>query len=247
MVHAHFYTIIPEKNTFKKGETVNFVCTFGHPYEHEWEDARPPERVGLIEPDGTFVDLKDGVKTISVKGHGGKEVKALVCPVTPKKRGDSIFVLDSPELQRPEYGKCVQFFVKLVVHVKTQRGWDRAVGQPVEIVPLTRPYGLEAGFVFSGQALYQGKPLPGAIILIEKYNPFKAQKDKLPPDEMITRQVKTDPNGSFVCTLDEPGWWVISVSHVLPGARERKGKKLSLMLRGSLWLHVEERFSLGKQ
>ncbi len=52
--------------------------------------------------------------------------------------------------------------IKVVVHVQAQKGWDASAGDAIEIMPLTRPYGLQPGMVFQVQALWQQKPLAGA-------------------------------------------------------------------------------------
>lgn len=123
-----------------------------------------------------------------------------------------------------------------------QEGWDRKTGQVIEIVPLIRPYGVEPGFVFVGQAFLEGKPLEGATVEIEKYWPKAPHEDDLPDEAMITRVAKTGPNGLIMYTLDEPGWWVIAVS-AEHGQMKRDGKSYPVEVRGLFWIHVEESFT----
>jgi cobalt/nickel transport protein len=126
-----------------------------------------------------------------------------------------------------------------------EKGWDLAVGLPVEIIPLTRPYGWPAGAAFKGKAMAKGKALTRATVEIEKFNGFYVPKDRLPKDRLgeenaplITRTVKTDLMGYFVCTLDSPGWWILSVS--APGGKKvHEGKPYPVELRGCLWVYVE--------
>ncbi|MCK4284256.1 MAG: hypothetical protein KAX44_08065, partial [Candidatus Brocadiae bacterium] len=75
--------------------------------------------------------------------------------------------------------------------------------------------------------------------------------DALPKDQfgmedvpMITRVARTDVNGYLTYTLDEPGWWMISVS-AESGTATVNGKEYPRVLRGGLWLHVEERLTLS--
>jgi len=80
---------------------------------------------------------------------------------------------------------------------------------------------------------------------IEKFNGFYVPKDKMPLDRLgeenaplITRTTNTDRFGYFVCTLDSPGWWVISVS--APGGKKvHEGKTYPVEMRGCLWVYVE--------
>jgi cobalt/nickel transport protein len=125
------------------------------------------------------------------------------------------------------------------LHVRTQNGWDNAVGGGQELVPLTRPYGLRAGAVF--QALLRGPGPAGALVEVERYNP-SPPKD-LPPDEHITRAVKTDPNGVATVTLPDPGWWAITAVRD-GGTRERDGKNYPVKARCTFWVHVDDTIPL---
>ena len=127
--------------------------------------------------------------------------------------------------------------IKVVYHVQTQNGWDAATGQAFEIVPLTRPYGLQPGVAFQGQALLAGKPLAGAMVEVERYNPTPP-KD-LPPDEQITRRVKADPNGVFTGTLTDAGWWCLT-SERDGGRREHEGKMYPVRQRATFWVFVDD-------
>src|SRR5947209_3902759 len=131
----------------------------------------------------------------------------------------------------------LQDTVKAVLHVQAQKSWDAAAGQAFEMVPLTRPYGLQPGMAFQAQALVEGKPLAGAMVEIEHYNPVAPKE--LPPDEHITRTAKTDPNGVVTCTLTQPGWWCVA-AHRDGGRRERDGKAYPVRQRAILWVFVDD-------
>src|SRR5262249_41914517 len=104
--------------------------------------------------------------------------------------------------------------------------------------PLTRPYGLQPGMVFQGRARRDGKPLASALVEVERYN--SSPPKELPPDEQITRQVKTDPNGVFTCTLTDPGWCCVTVE-TEGGRRERDGKMFPVKRRATFWVYVDEK------
>jgi cobalt/nickel transport protein len=129
--------------------------------------------------------------------------------------------------------------VKLIYHaLESQRGWDHVVGSGLELVPLTRPYGLEPGLVFQAQALLDSKVQSGALVEIERYNPAPPKQGTLPPDEQITRQMKTDPNGILTCTLPDAGWWVITVT-IDGGKQEKDGKEFRIRKRSTLVVYVD--------
>src|SRR5262249_41576873 len=134
--------------------------------------------------------------------------------------------------------------VRVVLHVQTQKGWDAKNGAGLDMVPLTRPYGLQAGMVFQAQVLApvvalgapKNQPLPGSLVEVERYNPQPPKE--LPPDEQITRAVKTDPNGVVTCTLTEPGWWCLTARRD-GGTRQHQGTAYPVRERVTLWVYVD--------
>jgi uncharacterized GH25 family protein len=139
----------------------------------------------------------------------------------------------------------VHDIVKVVYHVQAQKGWDGMVQKEFEWSPLTRPYGLQPGAVFQAQ-LNRGvppdgrllKPVVATVVEVERYNATPPKE--LPPDEFITRTVKTDPNGVATCNLPEPGWWCLTASRD-GGEREHQGKRYPVKERSTLWVFVDEK------
>ena len=177
--------------------------------------------------------------------ESGENRKAYEVEYQPAEPVDYYLCLEGAPYFIPEEKLFWQDYVKEVWHVMAEKGWDQKVGLEMEIVPLTRPYGWPAGSVFAGQALFKGKPLKGATVEVEKFNGFFVSKDKLPKDRfgegngpLITRALKTNVAGYFSCTLDSPGWWVISVSHE-DGKKTHEGKQYPVEKRGCLWVYME--------
>jgi hypothetical protein len=56
---------------------------------------------------------------------------------------------------------------------------------------------------------------------------------------MVTRETKSDPNGIFSFTLDEPGVWVVCASHTVDTM-----EGYDLDIRGILMVPIEEELSL---
>jgi len=123
-------------------------------------------------------------------------------------------------------------YAKAIIHCGEEAwtGWDAVVGQEAEVVPLTRPYGIEEGFVFSGKALFNGEPLTDAVVEVEKYHSkeeaepivsLAEEKFKEDPPMMFTRVVKTNERGEFSYTLDEPGIWFIGAYAEEDGMEKR--------------------------
>src|SRR5262245_61433834 len=196
---AHFNMLLPQSASAKKGETVTLTYQWGHPFEHQLFDAPLPQSLIVVSPDGKKTDLTKNTEAIKRPGADKKDVTVRRFSFTAAERGDYVFVLQTPPIWMDEEQEFFHDTVKAVLHVQAQKGWDASVGQGFEVVPLTRPYGLQPGLVFQVQALLDGKPVPRALVEIERYN--AAPPKQLPPDEQITRSVKTDPNGVATCTL----------------------------------------------
>jgi cobalt/nickel transport protein len=235
-VQAHYNMLLPQSSSGKRGEAVTLVYQWGHPFEHQLFDAPKPEHVAVVAPDGTARDLTGKVESLTLTAADGKNVKAFQVRFTPDQRGDYLVVLNAPPIWMPEDEEFLHDTVKVIVHVQAQNGWDTGAAQQLELMPLTRPYGLQPGMVFQAQALAEGKPLAGALVEIERYNP--ASPAKLPPDEHITRSAKTDPNGIVTTTLTEPGWWCLTAQRA-GGMREHEGKKYPVKQRTTLWVMVD--------
>jgi cobalt/nickel transport protein len=236
--HAHFNMLLPDRPAVKRGETAMLLYQWGHPFEHQLFDAPAPQAVRVIGPHGQKTDLLQNLEKIEQPVGEGKTVVAYHCRFTPKLRGDYLFVLHTLPIWMEEDQEFLEDLVKVVLHVQVQKGWDRIAGEHFELVPLTRPYGLEPGTVFQIQALADGKPLSGSHIEVEHYHP--APPPELPPDEQITRIVKSDPSGVATCTLAEPGWWCLT-AHRDHGQREHNGKSYPVRQRVTFWVFVDER------
>jgi cobalt/nickel transport protein len=241
--HVHIYWPQVEGCYGKPGEAVRWRYFWGHPFEMAMDDAEPP-RFFIFTPQGK----KEAVpaKEITLQdADSGKARKAFEVEYKPAGPGDYYLCLEAVPIFIPEEKVFWQDYVKAPWHVGAEKGWDKAVGLEMEIVPLTRPYGWPGGSVFKGKALNKGRPLKTALVEIEKFHGFPVAQDKLPKDRhgeenapLITRTAKTDLMGYFVCTLDSPGWWIISVA-TEGGKKVREGKPYPVEKRGCLWVYVE--------
>jgi cobalt/nickel transport protein len=255
---AHYNMLLLDKHSVKKDEAVTLTYQWGHPFEHQLFDAPQPEKLIVLAPDGKATDLTKSLEKTTVPAAEGKKVTAYRVKFTPEQRGDYVFVLQTPPIWMEEDQEFLQDTVKVVVHVQAQKGWDAALSPDFEPVPLTRPYGLQPGMVFQTRTKavlpvpFEGKPgelpplnpplklqpLGGALVEVERYN--AAPPKELPPDEHITRVVKTDPGGVATCTLTDPGWWSVTAYH-FGGQREHEGKKYPVRQRATLWVFVDEK------
>jgi len=247
---AHFHTFWPDTHSGygMPGERIAWQYFWGHPYEMILFDALKPN-VYVVTPEGKKQPLALQPATM-LDPETSRTRRTYTFAYEPATVGDSWLVLEAPPYPIEEEGEAVQDYVKQCVHVMAQKGWDRRLGLPIELVPLTMPYGLEAGFCFKARAYLDGRPLADATVEIEKFNGFHVREDALPVDEfgmenvpMVTRVAKTDANGYVTCTLDEPGWWMVSVS-AESGTVTVDGTEYPRVLRGGLWVPVEKPFTV---
>jgi cobalt/nickel transport protein len=236
---AHYNMVLPNRASARKGDEVTFTYQWGHPFEHELFDAPSPESVFVLEPNGKKTDLIKTLEKVATLSADKKEVTAYRWKFTPNDRGDYVFFLTAPPIWLEEEEEFLQDTVKVVLHVQRQKGWDQCAGLDLELTPLTRPYGLQAGMVFQA-AIRATKPLAGALVEIEHYNAQPPRE--LPADEQITRTVKSDPQGIATCTLPEPGWWCLAAQG--PDAKKlRNGKEYCVRQRAIYWVYVDEKIA----
>jgi uncharacterized GH25 family protein len=223
---------------------MGFTYQWGHPYEHQLLDAPLPQSVIVLAPDGKKTDLTSQLERIELAGGEGKKVAGYRFRFTPPRRGDYLFLLQTPPIWMAEDGEFLQDTVKVILHVQSQRGWDSGLRADLEFRPLTRPYGLLPGMVF--QAQLEGRvnrtppraSLADFLVEVERYNLVPPKE--LPPDEFITRTARTDPQGVVTTTLPEPGWWALTAGRE-EGTREHEGKAQPVRRRSTLWVHVSEK------
>jgi len=235
---AHYNMLLPETASAKRGDTVAFLYQWGHPFEHQLFDAPAPRSLWALSPDGKKLDLSSTLEKVAVPGAEGKTVTAWRFRFKPEQRGDYVFLLAAEPIWMAEEQEFWQDSVKVVLHVQAQKNWD-AIGEPgFEIVPLTRPYGLQPGMVFQG-TLETGKANgSGLMVEVERYN--QSPPKTLPADEQITRTVKTDRNSTLTCSLPEAGWWGITAQRE-SGKMARNGKEYPTRQRTTFWIFVDEK------
>ena len=227
---AHFTMLLPggdlevtaDDYIATLGETKTVMILWGHPFEHVIFDCLVAPEVSLRDPEGGITKL-----TPSEIAVGGK--KAYQVSFTIEKLGDSILCA---KLTEEEHG--LVDYTKAVFHCGEEAwyGWEAQVEQKVEVIPYTRPYGLEEGFVFTGKALYNGAPLRGATVEVEMYHTKSVgdavvakTEERFPEDPpmMFTRVTTTNQSGEFAYTLDEPGIWFVGATKEVEGGLDERG------------------------
>lgn len=231
-VFAHFPILIHDAPLASEGQEVRVIFAVGHPYEQDYEDAEKPAELTAILPSGKKVSL---LETLQV-GHSEKNVKAWSLTYKPTQKGDTLLALSTvPDISG---NSIYQEFIKTYIHVEQQDGWRNRSGQPLEFMPLTRPYGVEPGDVFTGRLMKGDEPVSGIEVYIEHFE--EEVPEMFPAEPFITKVVVTDPNGVFSCTLPSAGWWICAAYVDDVGKAQHEGKEYNLNALAGLWVNVSE-------
>jgi cobalt/nickel transport protein len=214
------WDVAPEDYIAELGETKTIYMMWGHPYEHILFDMATVPEISVKKPDGTVEQLTPEEITVDGMNEDGElgTFKAYKASFTVDQDGDTVVFV-----KYEDHDEDMIDYTKAVIHsgVEMWEGWDAEVGQQTEIVPYMRPYGMEEGFVFSGQAMYNGQPLKDAPVEIEIYHTLdlgieivELAEEMFPADPpmIFTRLMKSNDNGEFVYSLDEPGIWFVGAT-----------------------------------
>lgn len=108
--------------------------------------------------------------------------------------------LDQPAKER--YSKSPKTLIQVGPGVGG--GWDRVLGLPLEIVPLSNPFNLTSGQTLPVRVLFQGKPLPDANL-----------GWAMPGDGEAPRgAIRTNARGEALIPIAQPGLMSIRLTHM---------------------------------
>jgi len=233
---AHFQEIIPSLPmvTEDDGTEVRLELTFTHPMDHgPVMDMAPPARVG-VRTGGATRDLTGDLTPVR---RGGGQAYDLVYTVAGP--GDHIFFVAPAPYWEPAEGKMIVHYAKVVVNAYgAEDGWDEPAGLPVEIEPLTRPYGLWTGNVFQGVVRKDGAPVPHAEVEVEyRSNGTVAA----PADPFVTQVIKADANGVFTYAMPRAGWWgFAALVEADEPMKAPSGAMVPVEEGGLIWVHTRD-------
>ena len=230
--HAHFGMIIPQASQVDRPGILEMLFMFSHPFENHAMDLVKPVQAG-VSLAGQKTDLMADLKKESLDGKSAWRLAYNI-----KRPGDYYFYMVPQAYWEPEEDCYIIHYTKVCVSaLGAEVGWDQPVGLAMEIMPLTRPYGLYAGNSFTGQVQYQGKALPGCTVEVEYYNPDGAKK--APTSSHITQEVRSDPNGVFSFSMPWKGWWGFAALHTDPNkTMDKDGKAKEVEQGGVFWIYV---------
>lgn len=197
---AHFQELIPSDDVLTDGGQVTLDLVFTHPMDRgPTMDMAMPRRFGVMRGD-TITDLTDRLEERKVDDQRAWQARDDV-----KEPGAAIyFVEPQPYWEAAEKKFIVHYAKVLVDGFASGENWDRLVGLPVEIEPLTRPTGLWTGNIFTGVVRKNGQPVPNAEIEVEYVNDGSVS---VPNPAFVTQVLKADGEGKFSYAMPRAGWW----------------------------------------
>jgi cobalt/nickel transport protein len=234
---AHFAMIIPSQDVVGKDDNKEIALTlqFTHPFEGSPQmQMDKPEKFGVVDNDHVL-DLLPGLKEKKIDGKSTWETTFRV-----RRPADYIFFLVPRPYWEPAEDKFIVHVTKVIVDaLGAEEGWDKPIakeaGLPVEIVPLTRPYSLYAGNVFTGQVFRDGKPVPNVEVEVEWWGKGMI---KAPTDTHVTQVVKADSKGIFTYAMARPGWWGFSALMEGSAPLKQAGQDKKVEVGAVIWVHA---------
>ena len=232
---AHFGMVIPSANIVgPDNRNVTVTLSFSHPFAGKGMDLERPVRFLLVRG-GERIDLTDRLRETRVMDHRAWKLEHRF-----KRPGVYQFVMEPKPYWEPAEDLYIIHYTKTIVGVfGDDQGWRTPVGLPMEIVPLTRPFGNYSGNSFSGRVLAAGKPLANATVEVEYDN--RGGHLAAPSEYHVTQEVRTDDNGVFTFTCPWPGWWGFSALHQAADTiRDPQGTPREVEEGGVLWIHLDK-------
>jgi len=242
-VSAHFGAIIPSDDivTQEDSKTVALQVKFIHPLEMDYMEMAKPKQFGVVHS-GKKMNLMTDLQKAKAKGPGqNQEVTFWTINYKIKRPGDYTFYVEPMPYWEPAEDVFIVHYTKVCVNaLGLEKGWDEPIGLETEIIPLTRPYGLWTGNLFTGQVLLKGKPVPFAEVEVEYLNesPGNPNIVKAPADPYVTQVVKADANGVFSYAMPRSGWWGFSALSEAEWTLKNDGKEKGVEIGAVFWVHT---------
>ena len=242
---AHFGTITPSDDivTQDDSKTLKLQFKFIHPMEMHYMEMVKPKQCAVVH-DGKKNDLLGTLEATKGKGLGQNEKFTFwTTDFQIRRPGDYTFYVEPTPYWEPAEDKFIVHYTKVCVNaLGLEKGWDQPVGLETEIVPLTRPYGLWTGNLFTGQVLLKGKPFSFAEVEIEYLNESPGNISVVipPADPYVTQVVKADANGVFSYAMPKAGWWGFAALNEADWKLKYDGKEKGVEIGAVYWVHTRD-------
>ena len=243
VAEAHFGAIIPSKDIVGVADKkeITLDVEFLHPFEQNFLPMAKPKAFGVLH-NGEKTDLLATLQERKAKGKEQKEaVSAWQATYKIKLPGDYTFFVEPEPYWEPAEDSYIIHYTKVCVQAfGMEKGWDEPVGLKTEIIPLTRPYGLWSGNIFTGKVLRDGQPLAGARIEVEYLNNQANAVVKAPADAYVAQVLKADGQGIFSYAMPRAGWWGFAALSEDDTKIKRDGVDKDVEIGAVYWIHTTD-------
>lgn len=233
---AHFLELIPQHAVVSEqtGRSVNLDIQFTHPMASGPRmDMGMPVRFGVM----TRGEQQDLLGSLIIHEEDGKRHYSVSHSAAGP--GDHVFFIEPEPYWEPSEEVMIVHYTKVIVNAYGgSSAWDQLVGMPVEIEPMTQPYGLWSGNLFRGVVLKDGEPVPGATVEVEWRNDGSVA---IPSDVFVTQTIKADQQGVFSYAMPREGWWGFAA--LLTADKPMKnpgGETVDVEAGGLIWVYVQD-------
>lgn len=235
---ARFGLIIPSDELVTQGEpsAITLRLGLGDPQAPFLELARP-KRFG-VQHLGEETDL-----LATLKPAQDKNPLAWFADFASKRPGDYTFYVEHPPRWEAADEQFIVHLAKVCVNaLALEEGWDEPVGLEAEIIPLSRPYGLWTGNLFSGQVLLNGEPAPYAAIEIAWFGTGLETSPATPVLAPAYRlhKLRADANGVFHYAMPRAGWWGFAAILDADWTIRKDSDEKPVSLVSSYWVTVRD-------
>ena len=238
---AEYFAILralPPLVSGPKLQELNVSIAFGHPFAQTATDMDLLQMFAAIRyplEEGGQADRREFLDTLKPAKYLKKNAWTGTIPL--QDPGLYQFVLETRPYWEEKQDIFLQQFAQTLVPVQgCEYGWDIPVGLKLEILPLTRPFGLTAPALFTGRVLLDGKVLPDTQVRIEYLN---EDKRIVPTPYHQTQRVRTDERGVFSFVCPHPGWWGFAAATRGDPLRGPDGQPKNTELSGVLWMYID--------
>jgi uncharacterized GH25 family protein len=238
---AEYFAILqtdPPSVHDQKLKELKVSIAFGHPFAQTATDMDLVQMFASIK----YPAKKDGqtirhefLDTLKPAKYLKKNAWATTIPLP--EPGLYQLVLETRPYWEETQGIFLQQFAQTLVPVQGyEHGWEIPVGLKLEILPLTRPFGLTAPALFTGRVLLDDKILSDTPVRIEYLN---EDKRTVPSPYHQTQRVLTDEHGLFSFVCPHPGWWGFAAVTKGDPLKGPDGQPKKTELSGVLWIYID--------
>jgi cobalt/nickel transport protein len=232
---AAFGLLLPSDDIVSLGESsaLGLQVRLYDPLGRRFLELAKPQRFGVQRIDEPAEPL------VSLTPAQEPGTSAWRAEVAIKRPGDYTFHAEAAPRWEAAEEQFVIHQAKLCVNaLGLEEGWDEPVGLEAEIVPLSRPYGLWAGNLFSGQVLLNGDPAPYVVVEVAWLGPTPDSPSPVaaPAAPYLVQKVHADANGVFHYAMPRAGWWGFAATLEADWTIKRDGAEKPVVIVTSFWV-----------